>query len=58
MLRLIEAEHNKQSEKAFTKEWVGAKYAEKPADLAVFLYATLIGVLYYAFVKQTGVLYY
>ncbi|KAL4428648.1 hypothetical protein ABPG74_009150 [Tetrahymena malaccensis] len=57
MGNMIKAEYQKQNVPFLSKQWLLTCYKSRPKDLCIFMYAILIGTLYYHFVLQTGILY-
>ncbi|EAR90067.1 DHHC palmitoyltransferase (macronuclear) [Tetrahymena thermophila SB210] len=57
MGNMIKVEYQKQNIPFFSKQWLLNCYKSRPKDLCIFMYAIMIGTLYYHFVLQTGILY-
>lgn len=57
MVGLIKHEQLKQNPTILSKEFFSELYKSKSPDIAILMYSILIGILYYAFVLQSGVLY-
>ncbi|KAL4468873.1 hypothetical protein ABPG72_009143 [Tetrahymena utriculariae] len=57
MGNMIKAEYEKQNIPFLSKQWFVTCYKSRPKDLCIFMYAIMIGTLYYHFVLQTGIFY-